>query len=46
MLEFTGHEVCSNVMSGEIRNLVIPSNYGVEYMSCEGYISPRSPYRA
>ena len=39
MLEFTGPEVWSNVMSGAIGNPVITSNYWVEYMSCEGYIT-------
>ena len=41
--EFVYLQVC---LSGAIGNLVITSNYRGEYMSCEGYISPRSPYRA
>ena len=38
MLQFTGPEGWSNVMSGAIGNLVITSNHRREYMSCEGYI--------
>ena len=38
MLEFTGPYGGSNVMSGAIGHLLITSNYGVKYMSCEGYI--------
>ena len=39
MLEFTGPEVWSNVMSEVIGNLVVTSNYRGAYMSCEGYIT-------
>ena len=39
ILEFTGPYGWSNVMSGVIGNLVIASNYRVEYLSCEGYIT-------